>query len=84
MLQAFPSSFPPDQVVENERCSRCSVPNCNENNCSRDILDLMKHFPEWVEPHMVYPAASVEKKQILGHGQYGTVHKGIFHHGKAV
>ena len=27
---------------------------------------------------------SIEKKQILGHGQYGTVHQGLFHNGNAV
>ena len=84
MLQDFPSSFPPDQVAEVEQCNECSVAGCRNQNCSHEILEVMKYLPEWVEPHMVYSENSIETKQTLGHGQYGTVHKGLFHNGNAV
>ena len=84
MLQEFPSSFPKDQVAEVEQFNECSVMGCQSQNCSHEIMKLMKYLPEWVEPHMVYPESSIEKKEILGQGQYGIVHKGLFHNGNAV
>ena len=83
MLQEFPSSFPPTQVAEVEQY-QCLVEGCTNPICSHAILDVMQYLPKWVEPHMVYSEASIEKKQILGHGQYGTVHQGLFHNGHAV
>ena len=65
-LQEFPSSFPPDQVVEIKRCTQCGDDNCTHYDHSEDIKDLLQHLPEWVEPHMVYPEDSVEKGKILG------------------
>ena len=83
MLQEFPSSFPPTQVTEVEQY-QCLVDGCTNPICSHAILDVMQYLPKWVEPHMVYSEHSIEKKQILGHGQYGTVHQGLFHNGNAV
>lgn len=83
MLQEFPSSFPPNQVAEVEQY-QCLVEGCDNRICSHAIMDVLKHLPDWVEPHMVYSESSIEKKRILGHGQYGTVHQGLFHCGNAV
>ena len=82
-LQEFPSGFPPSQVVEVDGFE-CSVEGCQNRNCTHEILAVMNYLPDWVEPHMVYSDGAIEKKQILGHGQYGTVHQGLFHNGNAV
>ena len=71
------------QVAENEQY-QCMEEGCSYSMCSHEILNLMKYLPAWIEPHMVYSESSIEKKLILGHGQYGTVHKGLFHNGNAV
>ena len=83
MLQEFPSSFPPNQVAEVEKY-QCLVEGCTNPICSHAILDVMQYLPRWVEPQMVYSETSIEQKQLLGHGQYGTVHQGLFHNGNAV
>ena len=49
-----------------------------------EIKRVIKSLPDWVEPHMVYPEASVEVSKVLGHGQFGQVQQGIFRHGNAV
>ena len=82
-IEEFPSNIPSDQVAEIEQY-QCLVEGCSNPMCSHKILDTMKYLPAWVEPHMVFSEASIEKKLILGHGQYGTVHKGLFHNGNAV
>ena len=83
MLQEFPSSFPPNQVVEVEHY-QCMVEGCGNGNCSHEIMNIMRFLPDWVEPHMVYSEAAIERKEMLGKGQYGTVHNGLFHNGNAV
>ena len=42
------------------------------------------HLPKWITLQMVYPNESVERKGILGCGQYGIVQKGVVHQGGAV
>ena len=49
-----------------------------------EIENILRVLPPWVEAHMVYPHSSIKTQRLLGHGQYGTVHKGIYHHGYAV
>ena len=82
-LQEFPSSFPPNQVDEIQPY-HCMVEGCHNQICSHAISDVLKHLPAWVEPHMVYFESSIETKQVLGRGQYGTVHQGLFRSGHAV
>ena len=82
-LEEFPSNFPTDQVAVVEE-NNCLIEGCTNPICSHKILDTVKCLPNWVEPHMVYLEASIEKKRIIGHGQYGTVHQGLFHNGNAV
>ena len=83
MLQEFPSSVPPNQVAEVEQY-QCSIEGCQNGICSHAILDVVRHLPDWVDPKMVYSESSIEKTRILGSGQYGTVHQGLFHNGSAV
>ena len=51
-----------------------------ENDCQFDIL------PKWLSTRqdMIFTPDCIEKKEMLGHGQYGTVHKGVFHYGNAM
>ena len=46
-------------------------------------LDIL---PKWLSKRqdMIFSSECIEKKEMLGHGQYGTVHKGIFHYGNAM
>ena len=81
-LREFPSRFPPNQVAEVGDYHR-SVEGCQNGICSDAITEVMKHLPDWVEPHMVYSEGAIEKKEILGHGLYGSVHQGLFHNGNA-
>ena len=56
-------------------------------NKAREVKEIQHKLgilPSWVQPHMVYPENAIEIKTVLGHGQYGTVYKGQFHHGNAV
>ena len=59
-------------------CDGVHVDYCND--WDSDLL------PDWLLKHkeMIFPLNCVEKKGVLGHGQYGMVHKGAFHHGNAV
>ena len=71
-----------------------SFPDMPEQQCvdyERDNLDfepdLDYHIlPKWLlqRQDMIFPYNRIEKKEMLGHGQYGTVNKGIFHHGNAM
>ena len=83
MLQEFPSSIPENQVAEVEQY-QCLVEGCQNHICAHAILDIVKHLPNWITPRMVYSESSIERKRILGNGQYGTVHQGLFHNGAAV
>ena len=82
-LREFPSTFPPNQLAEVDDY-QCPVEGCHSLICSHAITAVMKHLPDWVDPHMVYSESAIEKKEILGHGQYGTVYQGLFHNGNAV
>ena len=53
-------------------------------NFDCEIENILRVLPFWVKAHMVYPQHSIKTQRILGHGQYGTVHKGLYHHGSAV
>ena len=82
-LREFPTSFPPNRIAEVDEY-HCLVEGCQNRNCSHAITAVMKYLPDWVDRHMVYSESAIEKKEILGHGQYGTVHRGLFHNGNAV
>ena len=43
-------------------------------------------LPAWItqRPNMICPAKSIIRKQLIGSGQYGEVHKGVFLHGNGV
>ena len=84
MLQKFPSTFPPNQLIEMEQYESCMVDGCGNGNCCHKIFEIMKFLPDWVEPQMVYLEGAIERKNMLGHGQYGKVHHGLFHNGNAV
>ena len=50
-------------------------------------VDLGYHIlPMWLQDRrdMIFPHRSVEMKDMLGSGQYGTVNKGTFHLGNAM
>ena len=51
-----------------------------DHECNLDILPL------WLTKRkdMIFSQEYITTKEILGHGQYGTVHKGIFHYGNAM
>ena len=51
-----------------------------ENDSHYDIL------PKWITSRqdMIFSPECIEKKEMLGHGQYGAVNKGIFRHGNAM
>ena len=50
----------------------------------QEIKHILKHLPDWVEPQMVYPYRSIEANRLLGYGQYGQVHQGLFRQGNGV
>ena len=49
-----------------------------------EIENVLRVLPYWMKPHMVYSHQSIKIQRVLGHGQYGTVHKGMYQHGSAV
>ena len=53
-------------------------------NFDCEIENVLRVLPYWVKSHMVYPPHSIKSQRLLGHGQYGTVYKGIYLHGGAV
>ena len=66
-----------------ETKSNASAYSLNSFNISNSLLPIL---PDWVleKPHMVCPPKSIKKKELLGSGQYGTVHKGFYIHGNAM
>ena len=75
MVQNFPDM--PDRQCVNYDTDESDV---MEHECQMDIL------PKWLADRqdMIFSPDYIKKKEMLGHGQYGTVHKGIFHYGNAM
>ena len=77
-LDEFKLDVFPD--VPEEQCVNYDTDESDmEHDCQLDIL------PKWLSnrQEMIFSLDCIEKKEMLGHGQYGTVNKGIFHYGNA-
>ena len=74
VLKDFPDV--PDSQCANYDTDESDV----EIECTLDIL------PKWLTERqdMIFAHKYVKKKEMLGHGQYGTVHKGTFNYGNAM
>ena len=74
-----------DEVVSTLLPSSTSVMDGSlDVNMDCEIENLLRVLPYWIKAHMVYPQNSIKIQRLLGHGQYGTVHKGTYQHGCAV
>ena len=63
---------------------QCVNYDTDESDMEHDSqLDIL---PKWLSKRqdMIFSSECIEKKEMIGHGQYGTVHKGIFHYGNAM
>ena len=78
-LNEFALDVFPD--VPDEQCVNYDTDESDmEHDSHYDIL------PKWItkRPDMIFSPECIEKKEMLGHGHYGTVNKGVFHHGNAM
>ena len=56
----------------------------DDNDSVEDVFKVIEYLPLWIRPNMVYPEDSIEVRQLLGSGHYGSVYKGLFRNGNAV
>ena len=76
MVQNFPDGIPDRQFINYDT----EESDMDHDNNNMDIL------PKWLadQQDMIFSPDYITKKEMLGHGQYGTVHKGIFQYGNAM
>ena len=63
---------------------QCASYDTDESDVEHEsALDIL---PKWLTKRkdMIFGHEYVIKKELLGHGQYGTVHKGTFNYGNAM
>ena len=79
-IDEFPPTIPEVNISVRRASTHCeSLASFSDNNCICSVL------PSWIleKPEMICPTNSIQKKQVLGSGQFGTVHKGVYLHGNA-
>ena len=67
------------------------LPNCKnkdeiEINDEKMTMAASAHVPIWLDENkeIVFAPEHIQRKEMLGSGQYGVVYKGTFSHGKAM
>ena len=83
-LETFPlEDSPPEQVAVLDR-SPNSSPEHKNVNMDNFADNIKKYLPEWVELDMIFSEDSIERLNLLGNGNYGTIYKGKYHQGVSV
>ena len=82
-LDAFPVQIPDEQVEILDRASS-PIPAYENLKKGTDEDDILGCLPDWVRPDMIFSDSSVERSHVLGNGNYGTIYKGRYRHGKSV
>ena len=81
-LETFRKEQFPD--VPDGQCVNYDTDDTHESDIEYDgQVDIL---PKWLSNRqdMVFSPECIDMKEMIGHGQYGTVHKGVFHYGNAM
>ena len=84
-LDAFPVQIPAEQVEILDRASSpINSPTYENQQIGTDEDDILRCLPNWVRPDMIFSDSSIERTNVLGDGNYGTIYKGRYRHGNSV
>ncbi len=83
-LDTFPlEDSPPEQVAVLHQ-SPNSVRAHENVKVDKFGDDLRKYLPKWVDSDMLFSTDSIERLNVLGSGNYGTIYKGKYRQGVSV
>ena len=82
-MRQFPVNIKPENVAA---CPHTTIfPSLTSDSCCDSQHGIHTILPEWMleKTELICPPNSIHRNELIGSGQYGTVHKGSYTHGTA-